>query len=50
MKTQINHGIFDFCGAPVRTTELLTVPDPAFPQSHFATARAVGERVFATKA
>ncbi|MEA9554530.1 NAD(P)H-dependent oxidoreductase [Xanthomonas nasturtii] len=47
MKTQINHGIFDFCGAPVRTTELLTVPDPAFPQSHFATARAVGERVFA---
>ncbi|MBV6846236.1 NAD(P)H-dependent oxidoreductase [Xanthomonas campestris pv. paulliniae] len=50
MKTQINHGIFDFCGAPVRTSELLTVPDAGFPQSHFDTARAVGARLFAAKA
>ncbi|MEA9898903.1 NAD(P)H-dependent oxidoreductase [Xanthomonas campestris pv. raphani] len=50
MKTQIGHGIFDFCGAPVRTTELLLLPDAEFPESHYATARAVGERVFATRA
>lgn len=50
MKTQIGHGIFDFCGAPVRTTELLLLPDAQFPESHYATARAVGERVFAAKA
>ncbi|MBV6885612.1 NAD(P)H-dependent oxidoreductase [Xanthomonas euvesicatoria] len=50
MKTQINHGIFDFCGAQVRTSELLTVPDAGFPQSHFDTARAVGARLFTAKA
>ncbi|PPV07636.1 NAD(P)H oxidoreductase [Xanthomonas bromi] len=50
MKTQINHGIFDFCGAPVRTSELLTVPDAGFPQSHFDAAHAIGERLFAAKA
>ncbi|MCC4588910.1 NAD(P)H-dependent oxidoreductase [Xanthomonas sp. NCPPB 1067] len=50
MKSQIDHGIFDFCGAPVRTSELLTVPDPAFPESHFETARTVGGRLFPGKA
>ncbi|MCC4608656.1 NAD(P)H-dependent oxidoreductase [Xanthomonas campestris pv. zinniae] len=49
MKTQIAHGIFGFCGAPVRTTELLTVPDAGFPQSHLDTARAIGARVFAER-
>ena len=28
MKTQINHGIFDYCGAPVLTSELLFQSDP----------------------
>ncbi|OOW83173.1 NAD(P)H oxidoreductase [Xanthomonas axonopodis pv. clitoriae] len=50
MKTQINHGIFDFCGAPVRTSELLTVPDAGFPQSHLDAARAIGARLFAARA
>ncbi|MCC8912777.1 NAD(P)H-dependent oxidoreductase [Xanthomonas euvesicatoria] len=50
MKTQINHGIFDFCGAPVRTSELLTVPDAGFPQSHWDTARAIGARLFVARA
>jgi NAD(P)H dehydrogenase (quinone) len=27
MKTQIDIGIFDFCGAPVRTSEFLSLPD-----------------------
>lgn len=50
MKMQIAHGIFDFCGAPVRTSELLTMPDAAFPQSHFDTARAIGARLFGARA
>ncbi|WP_017162787.1 NAD(P)H-dependent oxidoreductase [Xanthomonas phaseoli] len=50
MKMQIAHGIFDFCGAPVRTSELLTMPDAAFPQSHFDTARAIGARLFDARA
>ena len=29
MKTQINHGIFDYCGAKIATSELLTGDDPA---------------------
>lgn len=28
MKTQIDHGIFDYCGAPVLTSELLFQSDP----------------------
>ncbi|KAB7768854.1 NAD(P)H-dependent oxidoreductase [Xanthomonas maliensis] len=50
MKTQIGHGIFDFCGATVRSAELLTLPDPEFPASHFATAHRVGQRLFQAKA
>ncbi|APP82929.1 NAD(P)H-dependent oxidoreductase [Xanthomonas hortorum pv. vitians] len=50
MKTQIHHGIFDFCGARVQTSELMVVPDADFPQSHYATARAIGGRLFETKA
>ncbi|TQT90064.1 NAD(P)H oxidoreductase, partial [Xanthomonas perforans] len=37
-------------GAQVRTSELLTVPDAGFPQSHFDTARAIGARLFVAKA
>ena len=47
MKTQIDHGIFDYCGAPVVTSELLLQPDPGFPESHFKTAHAIGSKIFA---
>ncbi|MBA4221329.1 MAG: NAD(P)H dehydrogenase [Methylobacterium sp.] len=44
MKTQIDHGIFGYCGAPVVTSEFLVpVPDMS---DHVVTARALGGRVF----
>ena len=46
MKTQIDHGIFGYCGAPVVTSEFLVpVPDMA---EHLATARKLGGKVFAS--
>lgn len=47
MKNQIDHGIFDYCGARVATSELLLVSDPGFPTAHLDTAYALGHRVFA---
>ncbi|WP_132999772.1 NAD(P)H-dependent oxidoreductase [Luteimonas arsenica] len=47
MKTQIDNGIFDYCGAPVVTSELLLVSDAGVPGSHLDTARALGRRLFA---
>lgn len=44
MRTQIDHGIFGYCGAPVVTSELL-VP-VAEMSAHLDTARALGSRVF----
>ncbi len=46
MKTQIDHGIFDFCGARVVTSELLLQSDTRFPASHLDAARAVGRSLF----
>lgn len=44
MKTQIDHGIFGYCGAPVVTSEFLVpVPDMS---DHLETARTLGGRVF----
>jgi NAD(P)H dehydrogenase (quinone) len=44
MRTQIDHGIFDYCGAPVLTSELL-VPLPQMSE-HLDTARAIGAKLF----
>lgn len=46
MKTQIDHGIFGYCGAPVATSELLLASDAKFPQSHLEAAHALGRKVF----
>lgn len=46
MKTQIDHGIFDYCGARVMTSELLLQSDARFPESHFEAAHAIGRRIF----
>lgn len=47
MKTQIDHGIFDYCGAPVATSELLLASDAGFPEAHLDTARTLGGKMFA---
>ncbi|MGU3496503.1 NAD(P)H-dependent oxidoreductase [Xanthobacteraceae bacterium A53D] len=44
MKTQIDHGIFDYCGAPVASSTYLI---DATPEDHLATARSLGQRLFA---
>lgn len=48
MKTQIEHGIFDYCGAPVVTSKLL-LPVPEM-SDHLGTARALGGKVFSADA
>lgn len=47
MKTQIDHGIFDYCGAPVVTSELLLPSETQGPESSLESARAIGRNLFA---
>jgi NAD(P)H dehydrogenase (quinone) len=47
MRTQIDHGIFDFCGARVVTSEFLLDVNGQAAASHVATARALGSHAFA---
>jgi NAD(P)H dehydrogenase (quinone) len=46
MRTQIDHGIFDYCGAKVLTSELLLESESGTAQAHLNTARAIGQRLF----
>ncbi|MCV3238801.1 NAD(P)H-dependent oxidoreductase [Mesorhizobium sp. ZC-5] len=46
MKTQIDHGMFDYCGARVLTSELLLQSETQDPASHLDTARAIGRGLF----
>lgn len=46
MRNQIDHGIFDYCGAPVATSELLLSGDEGYPESHYQLAQALGQRLF----
>jgi NAD(P)H dehydrogenase (quinone) len=46
MKTQIDHGIFDYCGARVVTSELLLQSEKQDVVSHLKAARAVGRNLF----
>ncbi|AZO65467.1 NAD(P)H-dependent oxidoreductase [Mesorhizobium mediterraneum] len=50
MKTQIDHGIFDYCGASVVTSELLLGSETQDPASHFSAARAIGGNLFKASA
>lgn len=50
MKAQIDHGIFDYCGAQVLTSELLLESESQDPQQHLRTARAIGRGLFAGQA
>lgn len=45
MTTQIDHGIFDYCGADVASSTLLLASDPGFPAAHLDTAFAIGRRI-----
>ena len=47
MTTQIDHGIFDFCGAPVISSNVLLASDDGFPAAHLKTAEAIGRRIAA---
>lgn len=46
MKTQIDHGIFGYCGAPVATSEFLLPSDPGFPGSLLDRAHTIGGTIF----
>lgn len=46
MKTQIEHGIFDYCGACVVTSELLFDSHAADAKPHLDAARAIGRDLF----
>jgi len=50
MRTQIDHGIFDFCGARVVTSEFLLDVNGQAAASHVVTARALGGKAFARAA
>lgn len=46
MHTQIEHGIFGYCGVQVASSVLLTQADADFPRGHFDTARRLGRELF----
>lgn len=48
MKAQIDHGIFDYCGAPVMTSEILLLPDLEMPEACLDVAQGIGRRIFTT--
>ncbi|MDT0140035.1 NAD(P)H-dependent oxidoreductase [Acidovorax sp. PRC11] len=50
LRTQIDHGIFDYCGAQVATSRVLHGTDSASAASHIATARELGRGAFAEHA
>lgn len=47
MRVQIEHGIFDYCGAEVLSSTLLDDSEGAAPAAHLHTARTLGEQMFA---
>ncbi|QIH07597.1 MULTISPECIES: NAD(P)H-dependent oxidoreductase [unclassified Pseudomonas] len=46
MKTQIDHGVFDYCGARVETSTLIFESESSQVQAHLLRARAIGRGVF----
>jgi len=48
MKTQIDTGIFDYCGAPVLSSTLMLETDTGDVQPHLQTAFALGDRIAAS--
>ncbi|WP_347168893.1 NAD(P)H-dependent oxidoreductase [Pseudomonas salmasensis] len=50
MNTQIDYGIFDYCGARVLTSQLLLDSESGTAQAHLHKARAVGQELFEREA
>ena len=48
MNTQIDHGIFDYCGAPVGSSTLLLPSDGGHGHTHLRTAHEIGTCIFAS--
>lgn len=46
MKAQIDHGIFDYCGAPLKTSSLLLESDGDDQQANLRSAIAIGQGIF----
>ena len=46
MRTQIDYGIFDYCGAQVLTSELLLDSESGGAQAHLEQAKALGRGLF----
>jgi len=46
MRTQIDHGIFDYCGAPVVTSEFLLGLEASEVAAHLGAARRIGRDLF----
>ncbi len=49
MKTQIEHGIFDYCGAPILSSDLLLLPELQEPNAYQNVAHVIGRKVFTTQ-
>ncbi|WP_028633749.1 NAD(P)H-dependent oxidoreductase [Pseudomonas parafulva] len=49
MNTQIDHGIFDYCGAPVRSSTVLLPSEGDYARAHLETAQAIGASIFASQ-
>lgn len=45
MKTQIEHGIFGYCGAPVASSTLFLASDDGYPHALLASAKSLGNRL-----
>lgn len=45
MKTQIDQGIFDYCGAPVLSSTLLLDADSGVAEAHLQTAVDIGRKI-----
>ncbi|MDA4572824.1 flavodoxin family protein, partial [Escherichia coli] len=45
MKTQIDQGIFDYCGAPVLSSTLLLDADSGMAEAHLQTAVDIGRKI-----
>ncbi len=48
MTTQIDHGIFDYCGARVVSSQRLLESETADPHQHLQAASVIGQRLFTT--
>jgi NAD(P)H dehydrogenase (quinone) len=45
MTTQIDQGIFDYCGAPLLSSDMLSIPDAGTTEEILAEARRIGARI-----